>query len=275
MTAAAIIARQSSFIIHHSSFINHHSAFCIMRPSVPDVHITDSEDAELAAYRALAGQAVLGLIFGLLSPLALVDPMCWGFPAVGIILSVWALRRIKKSDSLTGRKMAVAGLLLSLLFAAAAPTDALAYRRTIRSEARQFSSLWFQFLIHDEPQKAHQLTVAPAIRHFLDDRLWAFYRSEPRLRQQLEGYVKNPLVHTLLALGPKAEVRFYETADQTQDGNDDMVTELYAVTYEEEGEKKSFLVAVDLLRQKLATGEAGWCIRQTNGPVRPEGSTRD
>ena len=43
-------------------------------PSVPDVHITDPQDAELAAYRALAGQAVLGLIFGLLAPLALVDP---------------------------------------------------------------------------------------------------------------------------------------------------------------------------------------------------------
>ncbi len=92
----------SSFIIHHSVIV------IIMRPSVPDVHITDPEDAELAAYRALAGQAVLGLIFGLLSPLVLVDPLLWSlFPALGVILSGWALRRIKKSDSLTGRKMAL------------------------------------------------------------------------------------------------------------------------------------------------------------------------
>ena len=264
MTGAAIIARDSSII-------NHQSSICLMRPSVPDVHITDSEDAERAAYRALAGQAVLGLIFGLLSPLALVDPMLWWIPALGVVLSVWALRRIKKSDSLTGRKMAVAGLMLSLLFAAAAPTDLLAYRRMVRNEARQFSSLWFQFLIHDEPQKAHQLTQSPVMRHFLDDHLWAFYRSDPRLRQQLENYVKIPLVHTLLALGPKAQVRFYDTADQTQDGDGDMVTQLYAVTYEEDGEKKSFLVALEMMRQKLATGEAGWHIHQASGPVRPVG----
>lgn len=245
-----------------------------MRPSVPDVHITDPEDAELAAYRALAGQAVLGLIFGLLSPLVLVDPLPWSlFPVLGIILSGWALRRIKKSDSLTGRKMALTGLLLSLLFAAAAPSNALAYRRTVRNEARQFSSLWFRFLAEDEPQKAHQLTVAPHVRHLLDQRLWAFYRNDPRLRQQLEGYVQNPLVRTLLALGPKAQVRFYETAGQTHENSDnsDTVTQVYAVTYEEEGEKKSFLVAVQMLRQKLPAGEAGWHILQANGPARPEG----
>ena len=83
-----------------------------MRPSVPDVHITDQEDAELAAYRALAGQSVLGLIFGLFlrwpgRSAALVHSRG------GNLLSVWALRRIKKSDSLTGRKMALAGLMLS------------------------------------------------------------------------------------------------------------------------------------------------------------------
>jgi hypothetical protein len=247
----------------------------MMRPSVPDVHITDPDDAELAAYRALAGQAVVGLIFGLLSPLALVDPMLWGFPAVGIVVSVWALRRIKKDDSLTGRKMTLAGLTLSLLFAVAAPTDWLEYRRIVRNEARQFSSLWFQFLIHDEPQKAHQLTMAPQVRHFLDNRLWAFYRTDPRLRQQIENYVKNPLVRTLLAMGPKAEVRFYDTANQAHDPEEDTVEQLYAVTYEEDGEKKSFFVAVEMARQKLVTGEAGWHIIQTNGPVRPEGSTRD
>ena len=80
----------------HHSRLDH--TVCLMRPSVPDVHITDAEDAELAAYRALAGQAVLGLIFGLLAPLALVDPLLWGIPALGVLLSGWAIRRIKKSD---------------------------------------------------------------------------------------------------------------------------------------------------------------------------------
>ena len=56
-----------------------------MRPSVPDVHITDSQDAELAEYRPLAGQAVLGLICGLLAPLAVVDPLLWSDAGAGIL----------------------------------------------------------------------------------------------------------------------------------------------------------------------------------------------
>jgi hypothetical protein len=50
-----------------------------MRPSVPDIHITDSQDAEFAAYRALPSQAVVGLLLGLLSPVAWLDPFFW-FP---------------------------------------------------------------------------------------------------------------------------------------------------------------------------------------------------
>ena len=62
-----------------------------MRPSVPDVHITDPQDADLAAYRALAPQAVVGLIFGLLAPLAMVDPLLWAIPLLGTILSALGL----------------------------------------------------------------------------------------------------------------------------------------------------------------------------------------
>ena len=50
-----------------------------------------------------------------------------------------------------------------------------------------------------------------------------------------------------------------------------MVEQLYAVTYEEEGERKSFFVAVQMSRTKLADGTADWRIAQANGGVKPEG----
>ncbi len=234
-----------------------------MRPNVPDVHITDSQDAELAAYRALAGQAVLGLICGLLAPLAMVDPMLWAIPALGTVFSGWALRRIKNNaPAMVGRKIAIGGLTLSLLFLAAAPADWLSYRWMVRNEARQFSALWFKYLLEDEPQKAHQLTMTPQSRQPLDDRLRAFYRGEARWREELENYVKSPLVQTLLALGPKAHVQFYQTAGQTHDGDNDQVDQLYTVTYEEGGERKSFVVLVRMMRLKLGGGGAGWRILQ-------------
>ena len=243
-----------------------------MRPSVPDVHITDSQDVELAEYRSLAGQAVLGLIFGLLAPLAMVDPMLWSIPVLGLCFSWWALRRIQSGDTgIAGRKMAITGLAFSLLFLAAAPADWLVYRWLVRNEARQFSALWFEYMTQDEPQKAFQLTTRPQTRRPLDDKLWAYYRNDPRQREKLESYVQDPTVRTLLALGPKAQVRFYQTASQERDGKSDLVAQWYAVTYEEKNERKSFFVRVRMLRSLFADGKAGWRILKTEGGGRPDG----
>jgi hypothetical protein len=243
-----------------------------MRPSVPDVHITDSQDAEFAAYRSVAVQAVVGFVFGLLAPLTLLWPVFLIAAVIGLFFSCWALRRIKRDPTaLTGRKLAWAGLAISLLFLVAAPTDWLVYRRIVCNEARQFSTLWFRYVTHGQPQKAHQLTVPPQMRQPLGENLWAYYRSNARSRKGLEGYVQSPLVRTLLALGPRAMVRFYETAGQTHDGNDDFVESVFAVTYEEEGEKKSFFVTVQAMRTRLADGSAEWRILQAGGGARPQG----
>ena len=244
-----------------------------MRPSVPDVHITDARDAEFAAYRPVAVQAIVGLLFGLLAPLALLGPAFWAVPAISLFFCNWALRRIKRDETaLTGRKLAWVGLSLSLLCIVAAPTDWLVYRRAVRQEARQFSDLWFHYLAHGEPQKAHQLTMPPQARQPLGENLWNFYRHDPKARKGLEGYVQSPLVRTMLAFGPsRATVRFYETGNQAQDDNNDLVELLYAVTYEEEGEKKSFFVDIEALRTKLPDGSAEWRILQAGGGTKPGG----
>jgi hypothetical protein len=115
------------------------------------------------------------------------------------------------------------------------------------------------------------LQLAPQFRSPLDDHLWDFYRSSPRQREGLEKFVSTPLVRTLLALGPKAQVRFYQTANQTHENNNDRVAQCYAVTYEEQGEKKSFFVVVEMVRRKLSNGQAGWQVVDAQGGVRPEG----
>lgn len=246
-----------------------------MRPTVPEVHITDRRDEEFAAYRAMTGQAVAGLIFGLLAPLALLDPLLWLMPALGLLFSYWALRRIKKNpQALTGRGMALTGMTLALLFAVAAPTEWLVYRAWARGEARQIAELWFQYILQNEPHKAHQLTFPPQHRQPFDGRLWDFYRNNPRMREGLQSYTAHPTARALLTLGPKARVRFYDTTAQTRSDQEDFVEQLYAVTYEEDGERKSFFVAVKLLRPKPAEGRTGWRIVSAEGGVLPEGWKR-
>jgi hypothetical protein len=242
-----------------------------MRPSVPDVHITDSQDTEMAGYRALSGLAIAGLLLGIVTPLALLTPWLWILPLAGLILSASGLRRIARDPTaLTGRKMAWTGLLISLVVAVAAPTDWLYYRWVLRNDARQFSSLWLRCLTHDEPHKAFQLCQRPQERRPLDDSLWAYYRNDQKQQNSLRTYVASPLVRTLLALGPRAVVRFYDTVDQEEYDNGDLVSLTYAVTYEEEGEKKSFFITIESLRSNAGNGDAGWRIVGA-APAKPEG----
>jgi len=235
-----------------------------MRPGVPDVHITDPQDSELAAYRAFSGLALAALVCGLLAALALVDPLLWALPVAGAALGWMALRRIKKQwPALSGRSLAWLGLVLSLVFLVAAPTQWLVYRWQVRAEAREFADMYFKYLAKGEPQKAFQLALAPQQRLPLRDdaQIWGFFRNNQKMRQGLENFVGWPVVKTLLAKRHEAIVRFYETIDQEGvEGDRDMVKQRYAVTYEEGGEKKTFFIDVRMMRQVLPDHTAGWFV---------------
>ena len=81
-------------------------------------------EADVARYRPFCGLAIVGLLVGLLSALAILDPLLWFLPVLGVVLSAVALRRVAAADPpLVGRTAAVAGLGLSVAFAVAGPTD--------------------------------------------------------------------------------------------------------------------------------------------------------
>ncbi len=178
--------------------------------------LSENRDADVAEYRSLNAAAVGGLVLGLLSPAALVDPVAWCIPAAGILASVYALLRIRRNAAeLTGRKAALWGLWLSLCFAAAAPADLLYYRYRICQEANQFTMLWFDLLAEGRPERAFQLTTVPKDRRPLDDRLWDYYNNNPVQRATLDRYIapakegeKPAAVRTLLALGKSAKATY-------------------------------------------------------------------
>ena len=99
-------------------------------------HLTDRQDTRIAEYRAVSSSAVAGLILGLLSPAAAIDPVLWAVPIAGIIFSSLSLRRIaQNAPALIGRKAAIVGLILSIFFGSAAVTDWCAYRAMLRRQS--------------------------------------------------------------------------------------------------------------------------------------------
>jgi hypothetical protein len=242
-----------------------------MPPDPPHLRAV-AEEADLAEYRALSGLAVAALCFGALSAAAFLTPVLWLLPPLGAALSGLALWRIaRNAPALTGRWLALAGLALAVLFAAAAPTDWLLYNPLLRREARQFAQRWFDALAEGQPQKAHQLHLHPRDRSRSDDDGWEFYRRNLRWRKDLVKLTDQPLVRTLLDKGPKARARFYATGQQEQEPERLWLQLIYAVTYDEDRAQQSFFVSMWLHRVALDNGKSAWIVYRADGGFRPEG----
>ncbi len=240
--------------------------------SDPVVQLSDAPDAEIAAYRPVSRLAIFALFCGLLAWTAMVDPLLWVVPPIGILLGGLALGQIaRNAPELAGRKAALIGLMLSIFFAAAAPTHWFGYRWLLEREARQFADAWFEALRSGQPYKAHQLTQHPANRLPLDDGLRPIYRQSPYWRGQLKDYLAEQPLRTLRALAGRARARYYVTEAFAQKKGIDAVFLQYAVTFDEQRRKKTFFVSLKLQRVTLETGRADWRLVNVINSYPPQG----
>jgi len=245
-----------------------------MPRSLPPIHMTDPLDNELSEYRALAGQAVVALLLGLLSPLAFIDPFLLIVPGLGVFFGIWATRRIKSNaTAMAGRKRAIFGLAMSLLVIVAVPVDWVVEREIFCRQARQFGETWFKHLIENRPGEALLMTYVP------EKKSSGGPGQEPDSPQESDAdrFVKHDLVKTLLALGPRAQVRFYQTADVTREQGADSCAVVFAVTYDGAAvpggtpERTTFFAALTVRRQRTLTSDIIWKVYGVSGGVRPPG----
>jgi hypothetical protein len=242
----------------------------------------DPADEDAVSYRGLSALAVVGLLAGAASPLAMVGTSFWLLPAAATLLSALALRQIAaQAPNLVGRKAALAGLLLGATFLVAAPADVAIYRYFVRREARQFADTWIKHVRRGEVYFAHDLMIDPRRRvpsdvppdTTLEEHFAQYYARSDFQKRMLPLFIDQPLVRTLFALGPSAEYRFYETAGEGGADNGDYVTSTYAVTYtDEENRKKTFFINLPMSRTvDRETNHCDWTMGKIDGPVKPPG----
>jgi len=220
----------------------------------------DPRDTEIARYRTLSGPAVVGFVLGLISPLAVIDPLLCAVPVAGALFSGWGLWRIKRNDCvLAGGRLAFVGLTLSVFFATAAVADRITFRALLRREARQCVTRWCDHLSHDRPREAHQLTLLWKRRLAAGETLDDFYRDGSQSRNDLEAFVARAVVARLLELGPHARLRYAGIRYENSTANYDFLLLRYTLGADQpEGETTSLEIAVR--REKSATGVSDWRI---------------
>lgn len=239
------------------------------KPDLP--RLSAADETEVLSYHPVSPLAIAALLVGLASPLALFGQLAWFIPVAGALLAVAALRQIANDEGIIGRKAALAGLMLALLFGAAGPTRWAIVRYQARSEAQQFADYVFQFLRENQPLKAYQLTVKPGQRRSLEADLAAVYAADKDGVEMLKMMVNKPIVRALLTLGEKAQVRFYDTESQSEDDERQGVVQSYAVTYAGDDGPESFFVTLTMERSRATgTQRSFWQLVNIEGPMRPK-----
>lgn len=222
-------------------------------------------------YRPMSGTAVAGLVMALISPVAFLHPVLWIVPLVAVALCLRARWSIQRSyPSQAGSTVALLGLVLSGVTAAAVPARLATRHILLERQCRQLMDDWLTYLRRGEPQKAYQLTVVPERRAKLDDSLWDVYRSREDDRKKLKMFTISPPVATLLSLRDLANVRYYRTErrDTTLAGME--VARVYAVTFPREGKPTTYFMRVTFVHTDGQKDQGtGWRIVEKQAPYRP------
>ena len=157
-------------------------------------------------------------------------------------------------------------------FLASVPAQWFTTRWWLIRESDAVATEWFSYLLHGQPAQAERYKWSPAARPPVDSEhaLRKYYSSRPSLRKSLEAFIANPLVRTLLELDDRAQARFYLNESVKHGDARDVVTNVYAITFDDGATKKSFFVRIVLARtEDPTTGQPRWQVLDYIGPVKP------
>jgi hypothetical protein len=232
--------------------------------------------SEAIEYRPMSILAVLTMILGVGSILALAGPVLLFIPGLTLLMGLLAWRSIGRSEGgLAGRNAIVWGLGFAIFFTAMSLGRFLTQRALVARDARQISETFISLLLANQPQKAHQLQYLEHLRQPSGTSLWLHYRTTGDDYDALRRFVDAPLVHALLSLGSKATVRYYATEDISEAGGRTYVVQLYTVTYQEKGKPQTFYARITSRRDiDFETGILSWSIDNYESGVRPYVSSK-
>jgi hypothetical protein len=228
---------------------------------------------DVIEYRSVEPWAILALVLGFLSPLAMLGTL-WALVAgAGVLASLVALARIRADSGKIGRIVALSGLCLSVTFGVAPAAQWAASNLVLRNQPRAMADQFFEFLRQNQPEKAMMLRVASDHRMSLDDShsIWLSMRYDQEAATQMQQFVQTSLIRKLLELGKRAEAKYYRTTVVATDSDRAIVDYVYTVTFtDDDGRKKTFLVGI--LMERIPTRKADispWRVKDYVGDVDP------
>lgn len=159
------------------------------------VLVAGNED--LINYREPSRAAVVSLLLGVLSIVVVFSVFFLLLPILAIVAAAVGLWRIKESDYLTGRGMALAGLGLGAFWASFAVVAFQVEDRTTKNAAQELATPWVEMLIDGHLLQAHQLMMPAGARLGPDTDLVNHYETHETAGEELDSLQQNQVVNRL------------------------------------------------------------------------------
>lgn len=218
----------------------------------------NSVQEDEAGYRDISALAVVGLLCGALSVLALDHLALLLVAVLALCINGAALRRIGIYKQ-KGRLMALAGMALALIFGLSAPALSVARERADRAQAIELARQWFEALRDDHPEAAYRYSMARWRRDSPDNSLPALRKSE-----LVALYRQQPAVRDLLKLGKASRIRYCGIVSSQTTDESRTIIDLYSVAADRADDKTSFFVQLTITNRLDTMRKTwGWEVTQS------------
>ncbi|MFV1968397.1 MAG: DUF4190 domain-containing protein [Pirellulaceae bacterium] len=256
-----------------------------------DAPFSSDEVDALTDYEPVDRLALASLFFGIASVAALIHPLLWILPILSVVMAFCALRRMAAQDRQTGRRPAVTGLALALLFGSCAMTWMLSVDVVLSRESRKCCDTWLEMLREGKVYEAHQLTLDFDARLTTDAPIEKIYTAAPEdhkvamfnMNERSSAAPDAPIPETaeahipaeftswrisrpndkLSTLGDKMSFRYDRTLGTTHDSPTHYsARHLYLMSFKEDGRSSTMPVEI-AVKRTVVDGTARWSIAST------------
>jgi hypothetical protein len=242
----------------------------------PHAVFSSGQEDNVVQHRPVSRLAVASMLLGLVSAAAIANPLAWCVPIVGVTLAIAALRTLSTENSMVlGRKAALAGLVMALLFGSCGMTRYFARQQWLYRQARPLAQRWIELVREGRLYEAHQLHSPQRDRISPGGDLDDFYQGEDGAQSSLEVFFEQPPLSEIVRIGRRGQLRFEgdEDIDFAREGGakSEIVILRYAIDYEEDGKPQTLSFLVSVARKYDAEHrEARWNVHEVIDPDAPD-----
>ena len=182
---------------------------------------------QLAQYRSIYPFAVVAVVLGILSSLALIYQPLWILPFVSIISALISIRQIRSSGSQIGQGAASAAILLAIFFLTATFARDHVRQWIVVGQARHFNEHFLELLRLDNHEAAHQLTLPFAQRQSNQTDLKVFYHKNKNANENLTTFLQKQTLAKWTVNAQQGQISFRSLDHYDRHGKIDYVIQTF------------------------------------------------